>query len=36
MRKALQLWLVFGVLCPWIVTAQEANSGLDLRETLSG
>jgi hypothetical protein len=36
MRKALQLWLVFGVLCPGILTAQEANSGLDLRETLSG
>lgn len=36
MRKALQLWLVFGVVCPQILIAQEANSGVDLRATLSG
>jgi len=36
MRRALQLWSVFGLLCPWILAAQEANSGFDLRATLSG
>jgi hypothetical protein len=36
MRKALLLWFAFGVLIPGILTAQEANAGLDLRATLSG
>ena len=36
MKKALLSMLIFGILCPGHLPAQEANSGLDLRETLSG
>jgi hypothetical protein len=36
MKKALLSLLAFGALCPGHLPAQEANSGLDLRETLSG
>jgi hypothetical protein len=36
MRRASLAWLLFAVFCPGCLLAQEANSGLDLRETLSG
>lgn len=36
MKRTRLSWLVFGVLCLGRLPAQEANSGLDLRETLSG
>jgi hypothetical protein len=36
MKKALLSLLVLGMLCPGLLAAQEASSGLDLRETLSG
>jgi hypothetical protein len=36
MKRALVSWLIFGVLCSAILGAQEASSGLDLRETISG
>jgi hypothetical protein len=36
MKNALLVWPVFGVLCLGYLPAQEANSGFDLRETLSG
>jgi hypothetical protein len=37
MNKTLILWLlVSAALCPQLLVAQEANSGLDLRATLSG
>jgi hypothetical protein len=36
MKKVLLFSLVFGAICLEYLPAQEANSGLDLRETLSG
>jgi hypothetical protein len=36
MKKVLLFWLLFEVLCCGYLSAQEANSGFDLRETLSG
>ncbi|WP_263353853.1 hypothetical protein [Acidicapsa acidisoli] len=36
MIKALALCLLSAVLCPQFIAAQEANSGFDLRATLSG
>jgi hypothetical protein len=36
MKRTLLFWLISGVLCLGHLSAQEANSGLDLRETLSG
>jgi hypothetical protein len=36
MKKILFISLVLGVLSPVCLTAQEGNSGLDLRESLSG
>src|SRR5580704_9695561 len=36
MTKAFLSWLVSGVLFPQFLVAQEANSGFDLRATLSG
>jgi hypothetical protein len=36
MTRALRIWLVSGVLCPVYLAAQEANSGLDLRATVTG
>jgi hypothetical protein len=36
MKRAIFIWLVAGALCSGYLPAQEANSGLDLRETLSG
>jgi hypothetical protein len=36
MKKPLLCWLVFGVLCSGYLPAQEANSGLDLKESISG
>lgn len=36
MKKSLLFGLVFAVVCPVILPAQEAESGFDLRETLSG